>query len=184
MRRSASSPARPRHELLFFGVLPPRPVAARILGDARNVQRRSRIHGRLRPAEVLHITLCGIEGADETRPGAVVGAKHAAWSVCASPFDLTLDRYESWSPHHVMRPSESPGLMRLHRSLEGAVHELVPGFSPSAFAPHMTFLYGEPKAPPGFLNEPITWTVEDFVLVRSFQGETRYECLGRYRLDG
>jgi 2'-5' RNA ligase len=61
---------------------------------------------------------------------------------------------------------------------------MIPDFGPRRYTPHLTLAYGRPVVPLTPLTEPISWTVEDFVLVRSFQGQSRYERLERYRLSG
>jgi 2'-5' RNA ligase len=42
--------------------------------------------------------------------------------------------------------------------------------SRSAFTPHVTLLYDRQSVPEACIDEPITWTVRDFVLVQTCRG--------------
>jgi 2'-5' RNA ligase len=54
---------------------------------------------------------------------------------------------------------------------------------PPKFTPHMTVIYGQPGEEVAVI-EPVRWTVREFVLVISHQGESRHEVLARYPLIG
>lgn len=51
------------------------------------------------------------------------------------------------------------------------------------FEPHMTLLYRGQLIPEVVLDEPVGWTVRDFVLVHSLQGEGRHEHLCYWLLN-
>ena len=50
-----------------------------------------------------------------------------------------------------------------------------------AFTPHMTLLYDQRRLPLQPV-QPLRWHVGEFLLVRSFLGQTRYQLEGRWQL--
>jgi 2'-5' RNA ligase len=51
------------------------------------------------------------------------------------------------------------------------------------FEPHLTLLRDRIAAPEEFI-EPVSWRVQEFVLLDSVHGEGRHELLGRWTLGG
>lgn len=51
----------------------------------------------------------------------------------------------------------------------------------NGFAPHVTMAYGERV--PEFPVDPITWTVDEFVLIDSWVGQSKHVALGRWPLS-
>jgi 2'-5' RNA ligase len=51
------------------------------------------------------------------------------------------------------------------------------------FEPHMTLLYQGHVIPEVMLDKPVTWTVRDFALVHSLQGESKHEQLCYWLLN-
>jgi 2'-5' RNA ligase len=51
------------------------------------------------------------------------------------------------------------------------------------YTPHLTLLYDDTHVARRAI-EPITWTVNEFVLVRSLVGQGRHEVLARWPLHG
>ena len=49
--------------------------------------------------------------------------------------------------------------------------------------PHMTLVYDKAEVPETFI-EPISWRVEEFVLIHAVHGEGRFEVVGRVPLNG
>jgi hypothetical protein len=54
---SKHMPASPRRDILFFGVLPAPAAAVRIAQRAEGLRNQRGLRGRLRPTELLHVTL-------------------------------------------------------------------------------------------------------------------------------
>ena len=50
--------------------------------------------------------------------------------------------------------------------------------------PHVTLAYKGLPISEMLLDEPVRWTVREFVLVRSLYGRGRHDHLGRWKLDG
>ncbi len=53
----------------------------------------------------------------------------------------------------------------------------------SSYLPHVVLLTGHGIEAIGESISPIEWKVEDFVLIRSFFGQSRHEVVGRWPLD-
>ncbi len=52
----------------------------------------------------------------------------------------------------------------------------------TSFTPHLTVLY-DAKSIPKHPIAPVKWTATEFVLIRSFVRESRYEIQGRWELS-
>jgi 2'-5' RNA ligase len=182
----------PRSERLFLGV--------RLDGDtARRVERFRRgfcaehdVEGSLRPRDLLHISLHFI-GDFARLPSAIIhGARRACQTVELPPVDVTLNHIRSFEvkpPRHgkpgrhaLVLLGESAPLVDLHRSLGSALRDW--GFKAADhFTPHVTLLYGS-KVVLKRTIDPIRLTVEDFSLIHSEKGRSRYNTLGNWSLQG
>lgn len=180
-----------RSERLFLGV--------RLDGDtARRVERFRRgfcaehdIQGSLRPRELLHVSLHFV-GDFARLPSAIIhGARRASQTVSLPPFDVTLNCAQSFEVkppqfgkpgrHALVLLGESAPLVDLHRSLGSALKDW--GFKAADhFTPHVTLLYG-PNVVLKRTIDPIRFTVEDFSLIHSEKGRSRYNTLGRWSLQ-
>ena len=167
-------------------------MGVRLDGDAaRRVERFRRgfctehdIEGSLRPRELLHISLHFI-GDFARLPSAIIhGARRAGQTVALPPFDVTLNHIRSFEGrpgrHALVLLGESAPLVDLHRSLGSALRHW--GFKAADhFTPHVTLLYG-PKVVLKRTIDPIRLTVEDFSLIHSEKGRSRYNTLGNWSL--
>lgn len=180
-----------RSERLFLGV--------RLDGDtARRVERFRRgfcaehdVEGSLRPRELLHISLHFI-GDFARLPSAVIhGARRAGQTVALPPFDVTLNHVQSFEVnppkhgkpgrHALVLLGESAPLVELHHALGSALRDW--GLKATDhFTPHVTLLYG-PKVVLKRTIDPIRFTVEDFSLIHSERGRSRYNTLGNWSLS-
>ncbi|MFZ5673078.1 MAG: 2'-5' RNA ligase family protein [Pseudomonadota bacterium] len=181
----------PRSERLFLGVRLDGDAARRIERFRRGFCAEHDLHGSLRPRELLHISLHFV--GDFTRlPSAIIhGARRASQTVSLPPFDVTLNHVQSFevkpprhgepARHALVLLGESAPLVELHRSLGSALKEW--GFKAADhFTPHVTLLYG-PKVVLKRTIDPIRFTVEDFSLIHSEKGRSRYNTLGRWSLQ-
>lgn len=132
----------------------------------------------------LHISLVGLGVYSE--PLATEISRIAA-TVRFPPLDITLDNalsYRNRDPHPFVLTSED-GLetvrafyqvLNARLSAEGFVSRK------SSFNPHMTLLWDSKLVPKHDLRHPLKWTAREFVLVRSYQGQSRYDIIGRWPL--
>lgn len=175
---------------VFFAIHPTPNTARHVEGLAGAYQRRYGVPGNLRPARVQHISLIGFGKYENLRREVFLAADYAASRVRAAPFLVAFNRLTNFVQKDghaaVLRGDEGVfGAHALYKALGAALTGA--GFELDArgeFTPHMTLLYGPEEVPEEILEEPVAWTVQEFVLVRSRYGQTRHEVLGRWPLRG
>lgn len=177
---------------IFFAILPSPADAAMIRARAQALRLDLGLRGRLRPPEVLHISLQFV-GWYQLLPFASVDrAMRAAWTIELPRFEVTFDRVTSFGSS-----TEARSVVLRCAEGNGALFDLYEAFDPALEAvglhrrgsrpplrPHMTILYDRRVVPEAVLDAPITIPVRDFALVHSLHGESRYLILGRWPLQG
>ncbi|MGK6318566.1 2'-5' RNA ligase family protein [Sphingomonas sp. DT-204] len=134
-------------------------------------------------SEHAHITL-EIFDDHPRRPDELIAELVAIGNaVGASAFPLSLDRVVGTVRSVALRPGRrSTGLVLLQRAIHAEVERAGLGVRKGwSFSPHLTLGYREGEA---FARSvvPITWQVDEFVLIHSHVGATRHEIVGRWRL--
>lgn len=176
---------------LFFGLRPDDATAERI---ARVVTAEHEARGltpRLRPSRVFHITLHYFGYFDGEPDGQVVAAaSRAASELIRSAFDLSFNGFSSWGDERATRhPFVLTGGQGLEavRELRGALVERLVAHGLTAperdYEPHLTLRYDKRSAPAWAIDLP-GWVASEFVLVKSPQGLTRHDVIGRWPLQG
>ncbi len=180
-----------RSDSLFFGIIPDSGTATSVHQRSWDLRAEHGLHGKPVEATRLHVTLhfigdfAGIP-ADVVR-GASLAAAATASSV--SPFVMTFDQAMTFSRSSRNRPfvlscrQVSTGLLDLHRRLADALTQHRVHLQKSSFKPHMTLLYDD-KAVAEHAIAPVTWQVNEFVLVHSLVGQTKHIPLARWSLQG
>lgn len=176
-----------RLDRVYFALRPEAGAARAMTEAARQCRLRHGLSGRLYGAERLHVSLSSVESPRGFRRDDVAAALRAAAAVRAVPFPVTFDRIRAFygRPKRpiVLCCSEGSALLAaLRDTLRRALVKAGLWHGPSQFEPHVTLLWDRRGVPESRLAEPIRWTVEDFVLVRSFTGQRRQIDLGRWRL--
>jgi 2'-5' RNA ligase len=179
--------ASPDHRV-FFALQPPPEAAEQIIRLGQDLRRRHGLQGALTPAPRLHISL-NFVGKFQGPPTRAVmeKAKGLADKVAVSPFVVTLNHVLTWKDPHplVLLGDEGVfGVELLHTAIHKALASgtMAPRREPE-ITPHVTLLRDRTLVAKEFV-EPITWTVDAFVLLNSVQGEGRQEVLGRWPLGG
>jgi 2'-5' RNA ligase len=180
----------PGHKL-FFALRPDAETAERIARFAAAEHEARGLQPRLRPSRIFHITLHYF-GYCEGEPDArlVEVASRAAAEVVRPAFDLNFEAFKSWGTE---RSSKHPFVLTGGQGLE-SVRELqqvlverlaAHGLSRPEleYVPHLTLRYDKRSAPDWPVDLP-GWLASEFVLVKSPQGETRHEVIGRWPLQG
>jgi RNA 2',3'-cyclic 3'-phosphodiesterase len=176
-------------ERLFFAVLPP-PAGRDVIHALAEAQKRAcGFDGTLIRPEHLHVTLFHLGDWIALPAELVAQANQAATSVAAAGFEVRFDKLASFRnrtgvrPFVLTGPSEAWRPLRLalgqglkQVGLGAAVHDL------DDFTPHVTLLRDEKSAKAQKID-PITWQVQDFVLVQSLLGKTTHIHLGRWPLQ-
>jgi len=166
---------------LFFAVRPPKEKVREIV----ELTSALKIGGTpLRP-ERLHITILALATGCELPLGLIEEAAEVAETIRMAPLHVIFDRVAGGTNSAVLLPSEPLDALRMFRErlgfalVRGGVDVRLDG----RFSPHVTLLYGGQPLPE-MLIEPITWTVEEFVLIDSHIGLTHHEIVGRWPLRG
>lgn len=172
-------------ERLFFAVMPDAHTAARIIELAAGLCEEHGLVDKLLHRDRLHVTLHHVGDFAGIPPALLARVQQAAGRLRMPAFEVCFDQVGSFSGRRqnpfVLR-GES-GVEHLHslqqalaRSLQG-----VGGKPGHAFTPHMTLLYDQRRLPLQPV-QPLRWHVGEFLLVRSFLGQTRYQLEGRWQL--
>lgn len=105
------------------------------------------------------------------------------------PFMISLDRTANFNgrgsrwPYVLTAGEGRGGTITLSTLLAKELRKVGIKFSPSSVNPHVTMLYDR-KRPPAREVEAISWLVNDFALVHSHVGESRYDIIKRWTLSG
>ena len=173
-------------ERLFFAVMPDANTAALI--GARTIELIAREHLRAQPLahERLHVTLHHLGDYAGLPPSLLTRARAAADRVRMDAFEVRFDRIGSFGGRQrqlpcVLRGEDGvKGLFRLQRMLARRLAEQ--GIiGDSRFTPHLTLLYTDTVLATQ-RSEAVRWCAHEFVLIRSFLGQTRYQIEGRWPL--
>jgi 2'-5' RNA ligase len=164
--------------LLFFAVVPRVDKAARIYRLAKVVKRAHQFAGDLIRADRLHITLFLLDDGRGSHERIVRIACETARAVCMPSFEVSFDRIASFRGQPGRHPFVllgGDGLNRLRQLRQGLGAQLARNglrhLAKPDFNPHVTLLYAERQVEEQPI-EPISWTVDAFVLIHSLNGHT------------
>ena len=164
---------------LFFAIKP----ATAIIPGIEDVRRLYCAGRPVRP-EHYHVTM---EIFDDRigMPGDLIRQlRRIGDDICMPGFELPLGRLVGTTQSVAIRPAgRSRGLSLLQR----AIHErvLAAGLTTRdgwSFSPHLTLGYREGGAFSRSIP-PLSWYVDELVLIHSFVGETRHEIVGCWALE-
>lgn len=174
-----------RHPVLFLALMPD-PLTARAIGRRADLTcERHGLRSRRLGDEQFHVSLFGL-GSD--RPETVAWTERVAPAVRFRPFELTFDRALSFRQREkcpfVLTGQKGLETLRVfHAHLGGILKRAgLPLPDRLPFTPHLTLVWDHRRIPGYPLLRPLTWHATNFVLVRSFVGEGRYEIAGRWPL--
>ncbi|MCD7097371.1 2'-5' RNA ligase family protein [Stenotrophomonas sp. MMGLT7] len=186
--------ARPA-ERLFFALMPDA-AAIEAIGTELDALRRSEpLSARPLLPQRLHVTLHHLGDFAGIPPSVLEGAHRAAAQVDVGAFDVRFDRVGSFGGRPRRHPlvlrgggaeaapaagADNVSLFALQRELGLRLARAGLGHD-DAFVPHLTLMYDALQLPDRPVA-PVCWRVRDFVLIRSFLGQTRYQFEGRWPL--
>lgn len=173
---------------LFFATRPPADVAHHLRQLAWRLRERHGLQGWPRNASLLHVSLHGLGDALGRHPGLVARAVEAAAAVSMPPFAVAFDRVVSFRtgerrPLVLLGGDGVVGVMLLRQGLGEALAKAGFPWKTGGYTPHLTMLYDR-EAIAEEAVEPVRWTADRFVLVRSFVGEGRHVPLATWTLRG
>lgn len=174
----------------FFALLPDGPARAAIAGVGERFRKSHRVGGSPVGADSLHLTLCPMGRPERLRQPLESALLAAAGEVHAQGFMAALDSAMRFSARDGQFPfvlcadgATTEAALNLRKAVAAAqlrVGLQVSGVS--SFLPHVTMLHGHAV---DAIEESITairWRVSEFVLIRSFFGQSRFEVVGRWPL--
>jgi 2'-5' RNA ligase len=177
MDRNASLDGR-----LFLAALPDAATARRIFKLANVLKCAHGFSGKLIAPERLHVSLFFLGGS----PDLECAAREVAGEVRMSPFEVSFDRTASFRGRPGNRPFVlfgDDGLGQLKSFRQGLGAELarqgMRRLARSNFEPHVTLLYDALCVEEYPLAEPVSWTINEIVLIRSKSGHAH---LAKWRL--
>jgi RNA 2',3'-cyclic 3'-phosphodiesterase len=181
-------PRRPkRPERIFFGLLPHPETAESVSRFRTRFFLENEVQGKPLKVGRLHVSLHHV-GDFRRLPGSIVyAAQLAGRAVSMRPVEARFGWITSFDapPSRKDRPlvllAEGEAFFALHGALGVGMRRI--GLRAAAdFTPHMTLLYGPRKIPRQPI-EPIRAVFDEFVLIHSERGLTRYNILGRWPLQ-
>jgi 2'-5' RNA ligase len=173
-------------ERIFLAALPDSETGARIHALAEKLKVEHGFTSNLILPEHLHVTLFHL-GDWAALPEEIVNlASGAASQVNVPAFDVTFQRAESFRNSTGVYPFVLTGdksqWLTLYEALRAALtHAGLGGATRGDFQPHTTLTYDPIRVKPQRI-EPVTWTVQDFVLIHSVLGKTTHNHLGHWTL--
>jgi 2'-5' RNA ligase len=167
---------------LFFALWPPEALRERISSETRLITEP--IGARILSAANLHITIAFLGEVPDARLGAAVEAGEATHGI---PFELVLDHIESFRRSGVLSlvPSQPPSALNdLVDQLRFNLLDRQFRLQHQEFRPHLTLVRDLRRPVPRTQVAPISWRVEEFVLMESQLGRngSRYSALATWPL--
>lgn len=173
---------------LFLAVFPDRATAAQLAALAAAQCARHGLRGKPLLTERFHVTLFHLGDSAGLRQDLVDAATRAAARVTAVPFEVVFDRVASFGgrrdklPFVLRAEGGNAALRAFHADLGAQLREAGVGqVTAAGFEPHVTLAYDARLVAPEAVA-PVSWRVDEFVLVHSLLGKTRHIPLGRWSL--
>ncbi|MGH8506859.1 MAG: RNA 2',3'-cyclic phosphodiesterase [Stenotrophobium sp.] len=173
---------------LFFALMPDAVARTACEAAVRDLKLRMQPQGRWINAQRYHMTLLFL--GDEVTPEQEQKALAVAHRVSSPPFMLTLNQalgFRNREIPWVLTPQEVPlELTQLHDRLRDALRAAAVPPERLRFSPHLTVLRNGGQMLPLTRIGPVSWQVDEFVLIRSVlrQQPAQYQILGRWPLNG
>ena len=160
---------------LFLAVVPDAAAKGRISRMASVLKHAYGFSGKLTDPDCLHVSLFFLGGLPDE---IVDGACAALADVPMQPFEVVFDRSVTFRGQVGNRPfvligDDGPSRLKSFRQMLGTalVQNGLRRRANTNFTPHVTLLY-DAYSVEEHPVEPVAWTVNEFVLIRSEKGHT------------
>lgn len=178
------APAPAINQLFALMIYPDHEAGLAAQARGRTYQSDLRLGGAVFPLDRMHITLGKFE-VKERVESFVERVSRTMAGLNLAPFDVVFDQLGGFKSDNVVLQGQGglEALKAFQATLRQALawEKLDKGFR--QFTPHMTVIYGQPGQEITMID-PVRWTVREFVLVISHQGQGRHEVLARFPLIG
>jgi 2'-5' RNA ligase len=177
---------------MFFAILPDDQAKAEIIRIGERFVKSHRLGVSAVDIDRLHVTLAPVGKADRLQQPMESALIAAGEAVRVKRFDVTLDSAMRFSnqaddgrfPFVLCADTATVrSALALRKSLADAQYAqglMVAGVS--SYLPHVTLLHGHGIDAVEQPIPPISWTAREFVLIRSFFGQSRHEIMARWPL--
>lgn len=175
----------------FFAVLPDERAKAAIVHAGERFRELLRLSGSPLETDLLHLVLSPPGRPQKLRQSLESTLVAAAGDVRAQSFELVLDSVMRLSARDGQHPlvlcaddASAASALKLRKAIADAQQRfglIVPAVS--LYLPHVVLLHGRSIDAIHQSIPPISWIVREFVLIRCFFGQSRYEVAGRWALD-
>jgi 2'-5' RNA ligase len=185
-------PRRPkRPERLFFGAVADSTTGLQVDEFTDRFVRNNRLKGARLKTERLHMSFHHLGDYKRLLPQFVYAGRRAGQTASMPSFEVTFPLVATFEsmPRRDGRPprwpvvllGEGDGAFAFHKIL-GAAMERYGLKTVEHFVPHMTLFYGSRPMTPRAIK-PIRFRVNEFALIHSELGLTRYNIIDRWRLE-
>ncbi|HEY8683083.1 MAG TPA: 2'-5' RNA ligase family protein [Rhodanobacter sp.] len=177
----------------FFALKPDEKARVEIANISERFRKTHRLIGSAVDSDDFHLTLVDMGRPERLQQSLEDALVAAAEEVCIKGFEIVLDSAMRLSatkdgnfPFVLCADNTSTGLaMKLRRAIADAQHRHgLQVLGVSNYLPHVTVLRGGTIDAVQESMAPIRWNVHEFVLIRSFFGQSRHEVMGRWPLIG
>lgn len=177
----------PQPEATYFALRPDASAGQAMVDLAQWYRGTRGLTGRLYEIGRLHVSLFPAVSRRGSRKDDATAAMRAAARVRAAPFPVAFDRISTFGgrderPVVLCCNDGAAELSALRDTLRGELSKEGLWSGAASFQPHVTLLWDRRGVQDTYLKEPVRWTVESFVLVRSLIGQGRQRDLGRWPL--
>ncbi|WP_397383262.1 2'-5' RNA ligase family protein [Prosthecobacter sp.] len=171
---------------VFLAILPDQVAAEQIARCACEVRARHGLKGAPRPTDRFQVTLHTFDHAPRALERSVQMAQMVAAKVVkgASPFEVRFDRVKSFSEKKSNRPcvlADREGNEALRAFASRLKREM--GKPAGHFTPHVTLLDDDAIVKEEYV-EPVSWRVNEIVLLKAITNLKTFEELGRWTFEG
>ena len=177
-----------RPDAVFVAIQPPADIAEDIYRLGMRIHCSEKLNCSPVLPRCLHLTLLGVGHYLDLSYPAFDRLLRALAKVAMPSFRFALNRAVSfdnksnWPFVLVGDDSTTPGIHMLRAKLVDALHEVGFRLGAPSLTPHMT-LFRAGRRLDEYAIDEIGWTVREFVLIHSLQGQHEHKVLGRRELQ-
>lgn len=175
----------------FFALLPDDRARSEIASVSERLRGAHRINGSATSIDDLCLMLCPMGKPERPQQSIEEALLAAAKEVSGTGFEVTLDSAMRFSASAGQYPfvlcadsASTAAALQLRKAIAAQQSRVgLPVQGVSSFLLHVRLLHGPSIEPVEESITPIQWQQQEFVLIRSFFGQSRHEVIGRWPLQ-